>query len=168
MTRLKTGLIAGTIAIAGGLLLAAPMLAAAYGFGHGRCGGPGPGAFFMMRGPMLDHLADELDLTDEQYDQIDDIFDRAHDEVRAHRGEMREAREQGMALLMADTYDADAVQAFAQEQSVKVADMIVLGAKTIHEAKAVLTPEQRAKLQEIQAEHMRRHDRWHDGPDDGA
>lgn len=100
-------------------------------------------------GKMVDHLAIEIDATDEQKTQLKTIFvDAANDlmPLREKAGDRGEAAAELIGLLTQPTVDRAAVETFradkialADEASRRVADALV-------DAAEVLTPEQREKV----------------------
>jgi Spy/CpxP family protein refolding chaperone len=114
------------------------------------------------RGPWLyrGRLAAELQLSDDQKAQISSIFAAARDKMHAMR---RELREKHMALRDAaqnEPFDETVVRSKAQELADYQAEMMVARAKLMTEAFAVLTSDQKAKLQELRAERQKRFMEW--------
>lgn len=104
--------------------------------------GPGMAEHYMH------HRLSQLDLTAQQHDQIKQIFDQ---QKPAREEKMHAMHESMMALrkaTQAEPYDRNQVQEVANQQAKLQADLIVLRADTMHQVYAVLTPEQRKKLED--------------------
>jgi Spy/CpxP family protein refolding chaperone len=98
-----------------------------------------------------------LDLTEAQRDQI---FKIRHEQAPAFRDQMkkvRASRDELRKLALADKFDQAAVRRAADTQAKAMSDLAVLRAQTTNRVRAVLTPEQRTKL-----DQMREH--RHQGP----
>lgn len=105
-----------------------------------------PGGYHRHGGPMM-HLRG-LELTEAQRDQIFQIF---HEQAPAMREQMKQIREARINLAKAaggDRYDEAAVRAAAEAQGKAVTQLALLRAQSMQRVRAVLTPEQRAKLKE--------------------
>jgi Spy/CpxP family protein refolding chaperone len=109
--------------------------------GHREGGGP----MMQLRG---------LDLTEAQRDQVFQIF---HEQAPAFHEQMKQLRAAQSAMRAAsetDRFDASRAQAAADAQGKAVSQLAMLRAQTAQRVRAILTPEQRAKLDE---RHKRRH-----------
>jgi Spy/CpxP family protein refolding chaperone len=98
-----------------------------------------------------------LDLTEAQRDQI---FKIRHEQAPAFREQMKKVRashEELRKLALADKFDQAAVRRAADTQAKAISDLAVLRAQTTNRVRAVLTPEQRTKLD--QAREQRRQGR---------
>ena len=121
------------------------------GCGHG--GMPHPAALF--GGPMGHHasrlmrLADKLDLSAEQREKVWDVLDAKRTQFRDNLFTLMDGRKQLRTAAHADRFDENAVRALADEQSKAIANMMVLRAKTMHEIRGLLNPEQRKQLDDI-------------------
>jgi protein CpxP len=128
--------------------------ASAMAFGGGKGG--------EQRGGMDNRMLRQLDLTDEQKDELKAI---AETQREANRSAMEENREERMAemqaaktaelnlVLSADFSDEDAQQLAAQMVE-KQQTRYVQKLRLQHEMMSVLTDEQKAELQTLQAERM--------------
>jgi protein CpxP len=99
---------------------------------------------------MLRHL----DLSDAQRDQVFKIF---HDQSPAMHERMkaaRAAREDLQKLAAASAFDRQRARAIADTEAKAIADMEVMRAESLARVREVLTPEQRAKLDQMR-EHRR-------------
>jgi Spy/CpxP family protein refolding chaperone len=122
--------------------------------------GLGSGAFAQSDerpGPMprdaMHHTLRQLDLTEAQRDQVFRIF---HDQAPAMHERMkaaRAAREDLRKLAAAFPFDRERARAIADTEAKAIADMEVLRAESTARVRQILTPEQRAKLDQL---HERR------------
>lgn len=108
----------------------------------------------------LESRLDGLGLPQETLDSARALLDKAREDSRSIRGQIRDARDQMQELMRAEKPDVDAVLAQADtvgslETSAKKARL-----KTILELRAILTPEQWPQLQAPapgEREHHKRH-----------
>ncbi len=115
----------------------------------GRMGGPGgPGGIGI---PL-----NRLNLTDAQRDQVKSVVD-------SHGAELRPLAEKAMTTrraleqaVTADAIDEGAIRAKAADVATVESDMAVARARVHADILQVLTPDQRAKLKELQAEMEKR------------
>ena len=115
-------------------------------FGPGRPGGPGgPGI-----GP---RFAEELGLSDEQKAQLEALRTKQRETLRPLMESARQAHDAFQAALDADNADAAAIGQAAL--AMKAADNKLRAAHkaAFEEMKAILTPEQAAKLEQARAQH---------------
>jgi len=124
----------------------APAAFAQEGAMHGAMGmqGGGHGHGMMMRG---------LDLTESQRDQI---FKIHYDQMPAMREQMklvRHAREDLMKAANAERFDDARARQAADALGKAVSTMAVTRAQTMNRVRAVLTPEQRTRMDERMARH---------------
>lgn len=126
--------------------------------GPGGRGGPGgPGGPMGILGPGLR----ALDLTEAQQKQVQAILDGQREEQQAIGEKLRTARQALGEAIAAETFDEAAVRAKAAEVASIEADQAVLQAKTYAAVRALLTPEQVKKLNEMRG---RMQDRRGRGP----
>ncbi len=104
-------------------------------------------------GPMPSHgmhrMLRHLDLSDAQRDQVFKIF---HDQSPAMHERMkaaRAAREDLEKLASASAFDRERARAIADTEAKAIADMEVLRAESMARVREILTPEQRAKLDQM-------------------
>jgi Spy/CpxP family protein refolding chaperone len=119
-------------------------LAMRHGFGHD-----------MLVGHLA-HLKDELDLTDAQAAEIKKIFRETREQNRQYREQLHGTYKSVAQTLIANPKNVAAAQSLVDQQTDAeraLKTSIVNGAAR---ALAVLTPEQREKLQGKLAEHMER------------
>jgi len=123
--------------------------------------GLGSGAFAQSDerpGPMPSHamhrMLRHLDLSDAQRDQVFKIF---HDQSPAMHERMkaaRAARKDLETLASAAAFDRERARAIADTEAKAIADMEVMRAESMARVREILTPEQRAKLDQLR-EHRR-------------
>jgi Spy/CpxP family protein refolding chaperone len=165
--------IAGSIA-AVGAHAAPPGGGAGCGYGPGAMGaGPqgmgfgGPGMGYglhrMDSEARIERMADALDLTKEQRDKVRAIVDKSRPQTRELRDKLADNRKQLHTLVQQGSAKEADVRKLADTQGKLMADMIVQRTKVRNEIHAVLTPEQREKLQQ----RFEQRGRWW-GADAGA
>lgn len=151
----SVGALALTIALFTGIALAmdGPPDGGMHRFGrHEHGGGFGTIGTGGATGHIL-KMMDKLDLTQEQRDKVWTILDATRVTMRPHIEALYEGRKQ-MKQLRGDNYDESAARKLADQQGKHLADMIFLKTQAHSKIHAVLTPEQRAKMDQF------RH-RWH-------
>ncbi len=104
----------------------------------------------------IERMAEALDLTTEQRDKVRAIVDKLRPQVRELRDKLTDNRKQLRALAQQGNAKEADVRKLADAQGKLVADMIVQRTKVHNEIHAVLTPEQREKLQQ----RFERRGRW--------
>lgn len=110
-----------------------------------------PGA---MPSQGMHRMLRHLDLSDAQRDQVFKIF---HDQSPAMHERMkaaRAAREDLQKLAAASAFDRQRARAIADTEAKAIADMEVMRAESMSRVREILTPEQRAKLDQMR-EHRR-------------
>lgn len=110
---------------------------------HHRGGRKHGGAMRMLRG---------LDLSDAQRDQIFEIRHAQAPAMRAQMKAVRAARKELRELALAPTYDAAKAQASADALAKATSQMALMRIDAMRKVLAVLTPEQRQKLDERRAQ----------------
>ncbi|MGR8919379.1 MAG: Spy/CpxP family protein refolding chaperone [Gammaproteobacteria bacterium] len=131
------------------VLGAAMVVAAAHAMGPGHRGGPHHGGFGAgMAGDLfhLEHLAQRLELDDAQRAQIEQLAAASRERLKPHVRHMVEARHALRELTRADTFDEGAVRALAARSTGAMTELMVERSRQQHAVRAVLTPEQRARL----------------------
>jgi Spy/CpxP family protein refolding chaperone len=149
-----------TIAIAGLMLLAAlPALAHPPGGGpHGRGGrgGFGPGADCGFGdGLRLERMAERLDLSAAQRDELRELFGGGLGEGADARLDLFQARRRLADQIHAESVDETAVREAAATVAAIEADLAVARARRAQELRRILTPEQLAELDEMRELHQR-------------
>src|SRR5207244_12439961 len=111
-------------------------------------------------GPMPSHgmgmhrMLRHLDLSDAQRDQVFKIFHDQSPEMRERMKAVRAARGDLEKLALASAFDRERARAIADTEAKAIADMELLCAGSMARVRQVLTPEQRAKLDQM-PEHRR-------------
>ena len=111
---------------------------------HGEMGMHGGGPMRFLRG---------LNLSEAQRDQVFQIF---HDQAPAFHEQMkqvRQAREQLMSLARSDSYDEARARQAADGLGKAESAMALLRVQTMRRVRDILTPEQRAKAEEMMQRH---------------
>ena len=110
----------------------------------------------------VDRALDRLDATDEQEVAIQTIVAGSIEQLHAARGDWAVDREALRGLVLADTVDRDAVEAFRVAKLERADAMSRIFASGIADIMEVLTPEQRADLEEHFDHHRGHggHHRW--------
>lgn len=103
------------------------------------------------RGGRMDRMARHLDLSDEQRTQIEAIMANARNEGEQLRGELATLREEVRAMIRSDGYYEDQVRVQVESKAPVFVELTVLGVRTMNDVYQVLTPEQRAKADEMLA-----------------
>ena len=139
-----------SLALAASLVLAAaaPAVWAQPHGGHGDRGG--------MAGQRWMAALDDVDATDAQRQQIRDIFKAARAELQPLRAQGMALHQQQMKLWAAPNIDAAALEALRKQQSALREQAGSRMQRAMVDAGRVLSPEQRAKLQERAAKRAKR------------
>lgn len=139
---LKEALLASGLALcAGSSAVAQPMV-----------GGPGPmpphapGAALLHPGPP--GPLHDLDLSEVQRDQVFRIFHAQAPEVHERMKTARRAREALENLSAAPSFDQQRARAFADVEAKALADISLMRAEAMSRIREILTPDQRARLDE--------------------
>ena len=120
-----------------------------------RRGGPGaPGAFGRGGGPGLDLPLRELNLTDAQQQQVKAIRDRHRDESQQLGARLRTALEEQRKAVETEPVNDSLIRQATQQLSDVEADVAVAQAHVRSEVLAVLTADQKAQLQKMQADRQ--------------
>ena len=106
---------------------------------HGPMGMHRGGPMMMLRG---------LDLTEAQRDQVFQIFHEQAPAFHEQMKQVRQARQNLMKLAAAPSYDESQVRQAADVQAKALSALAVMHAQTVHRVRDILTPEQRARLDE--------------------
>ena len=142
--------------------IAAALCAGGLGLAMGAYAQPGPegmqghmgmhgGHHFGGGGEM--HGMRALNLTEAQRDQI---FKIHHDQEPAFRDQMKKVRashDELQKLARADKLDTAAVRRAADAQAKAISDLSVMRVQAQNQVRAVLTPEQRTKLDQMREQH---------------
>lgn len=149
------------IAIVGSILViaalaAVPFVYAEPGFrGHmrGHAGGAGLGFF---GGRHLDRLAEKLNLSEQQVDQIKAIYAALHDQNAQYRESMRGGMMDVTETLLKNPNDVAAAQAIIDQQAAAEKAMKTNLLQATAKALNVLTPDQRGELSKMVEERATR------------
>ena len=111
-----------------------------------------PGHGMHRGGPMM--MLRGLDLTQAQRDQVFQIFHDQEPAVHEQMKQVRQARQNLMQLARADRFDEGQARQAADAQAKAMSALAVLQAQSVNRVRAILTPEQRARLdQRAQRRH---------------
>ena len=97
----------------------------------------------------IEHVIRALDLDDAQRTEVRRILDEARPQARAIADTMRDSHEQVSALTKADVLDETALRNLADAQGDAIAAAMVARVQVMHQIRAVLTPEQLEKMDEM-------------------
>lgn len=97
----------------------------------------------------------ELDLTDAQKTQVDALL-KTHREKMLNKAERYAMHEELQSVLNSDTFDEAGVRVILEKQQAKKLEQEVARLKLQHQIRALLTPEQKAKLDERKAKMRER------------
>jgi Spy/CpxP family protein refolding chaperone len=162
---------AALVAAAAAAGAAASQAAGGHGPGYWRGRGFMHGEFDPARAEdrahrMIRHLAVEIDATREQEEKLRALARSAVKDLLPMREQARAARERARGLLVQQTVDRAAIEAFRTEQMALMDAASRRLAQALADAAEVLTPEQRQKLDERLTE-LREHRGfwrpWHRG-----
>lgn len=102
-------------------------------------------------------LAEKLDLTDAQKEQIKQITDASKTKVQPLMENMKTIRQQLKAATADGQFDEAQVQALAVQQANVSAQMIVERERTKAQIFQILTPEQQAQAKQLKEQKMERY-----------
>ena len=119
---------------------------------HGGRGGE-RGRDGMGHGLFMGGMAEKLNLTDAQKEQMKQISTRFHESMKSMHEQSREGHDSEMGFLNGGTFDEAAVRTAAQARANQHVEMEVARARMMSEMFAILTPEQKAQ---VIAEHKAR------------
>jgi len=125
-------------------LLAAPVLAQGPP-GHGHRSGHFRGA----DNPMHERMLEQLDLTDDQREQVEQLMTDHRSAMKDRRELMRTHRKEMRDLVHAEDFDEAAIRDAAMVIAEAEAEMAVERARLRQEIHKVLTPEQQEKAAEM-------------------
>ena len=111
--------------------------------------GDGAETFDMRKERHFDRMAEALDLTPEQREQIKAIQAAEREKVEPLRQQMQEGREQLRAVAEQQPFDEAAVRTLAAGQAEIRTEMIVSHARVRNQINALLTPEQREQAEKL-------------------
>lgn len=88
-------------------------------------------------------MADVLDLSDTQQQQIQAIVEQEQTDMEENREKMHQGREQMRSLLDSDSFDESAIRSLAISQESMKTEMFIAQAKVKHQIFQLLNSEQR-------------------------
>jgi Spy/CpxP family protein refolding chaperone len=100
-------------------------------------------------------MARHLDLNDEQRVQVRAILDSTRPEADRLAESMLENREAMKKLQHSGSFDEARVRETAERRGALVTEMTVLKARVHSQIHAILTPEQRERMEEMRGRHGR-------------
>ncbi len=130
----KLAAVAAALILTPAILLAQPPGRDGGGFGHR--GGP------MGDFSPIDRLAERLDLTEDQRQAIETLFDDYREDLELHGQAVRDAHGALADAAGAEILDEDAVRAVGQELGGALAEMAIVRTRLHQEIRQQLTPEQ--------------------------
>ena len=146
---------------AGIAVLVASLAILALGHGFQQPGGHGKGGHAQM----LEHISRALSLTDAQKQQVKGIMESVEATASGIHAKLGEVHKQLGAATANGQFDETLVRTLANQEAQLEADMKVEHFRAMSKVFSILTPEQRAKAEELH-KHVRSHKR-HAGPPPG-
>lgn len=127
------------------------------GEGHGgRMGRRGGGEGMGREGGVFGRFSEELNLTDAQKTQMQQIAERFRQQTQSLREQGRGEREEGFDAFKGGAFNESAVRAAAQARANRQVEMEVARARMIYEMYNVLTAEQKAQLEAARQQREQR------------
>ncbi len=111
---------------------------------------------------MTDRMTEKLDLSEEQRASIQAILEASRAQAEPLRTGLAGMRGQMREFVTAEVFDEQALRAQLQANAATMTELMVIGARTMHDVRAQLTPEQRAEAEAMMAKFGDRR-----GPRDG-
>ncbi|MDB2374645.1 Spy/CpxP family protein refolding chaperone [Psychrosphaera haliotis] len=123
-------------------------------------------AHMEKRGPMLlsERVAEKLDLTEAQQNQIKQIFEQAKSETKADKESLKSLKKQWRTLSKADALDEQSLLEVANQQAALKAKLQVKRLQTEKAVQLVLNEEQQEKIAKWKKKKQRKA-RHHGGKD---
>ena len=131
---------------------AAVMLAVAAAIAQGMHGHGGPGG----PGGDFHHMLRQLDLTSAQHTQVKAIFAKEKPAMEPLMQQMRQNHDAMKALEASGPFDEVKTRALATQNSQTMIELQVEHARIKSEIMQLLTPDQKTKLAQIEADHQAR------------
>ncbi|MEW6765495.1 MAG: Spy/CpxP family protein refolding chaperone [Pseudomonadota bacterium] len=116
-------------------------------------------------GPGMHHMLRDLDLSETQREQIEQIMQAQSPKMREQAKVLRETRKAMRELARADALDEGQLQVLSAKLAESMSAMQADRIRTQHAVFALLTPEQRAEARETMTQRVkghRHHGRHHD------
>ena len=101
----------------------------------------------------LEKMAVILDLTDQQKDQLENLFEKKWQDRQSMRAEVQTSREGLREYKQGKEFNESEFRAIAQKHADLKTEMMVQRAKTKQQIFAVLTPEQQQKAEQLRDMH---------------
>ncbi len=106
----------------------------------------------------MTQMMQQLDLTEEQHEAIHSIKSELKQKKHEQKKAMKSIKHEMHQLVSAEEFDENSVRALAKKKASMVEEMTMNMAKSMHQILQQLTPEQRAKLEELKkAKHKEKH-----------
>lgn len=135
-------IVAGIATVAGIAILVPTLLFAAKSSAHG----------FHAPGAMVRRIVERLDLTPQQVQDVRAIFKTHQQELQGELTGLEQARTHLFDAIHAETYDEAAIRSASATVGQAETQLAVSRGKIVSEVRAVLTPEQQAKANELLAD----------------
>jgi len=113
--------------------------------------GPGRGLSIDRIERMTDRMSEKLNLSDEQRASIKTILTASRAQAEPLQAELAGVRGQMRSFVTAEVFDEQALRAQLQANAATMTELMVIGARTMHDVRAQLTPEQRAEAEAMMA-----------------
>jgi Spy/CpxP family protein refolding chaperone len=110
----------------------------------------------MFGGHMLGFFSEYLDLTDAQRAQVKEIMAKEKPTLQPLFQQMAQGHRDLRQLEMSGTFDEAKVRALASQQAQTMTEVIVQKARIQSELVQILTPEQKAKMNQFMERHEQR------------
>ncbi len=122
---------------------------------------------FGMEGHMMGFFAKQLDLTDAQRTQMKDVMQKEHATMRPLMQQVHQLDQQ-LRQYVEGAYDETKVQALVSQQAQTLVQAKVQETRVHNELYQLLTPDQQAKLKELEANHEVRMQKHMQGAPEGG
>lgn len=136
------------------ILVLIPLAAGAQHFGRG------PERLF-GHGFLMGRMAERLELTDGQRDEVHGILEANRDQFEPLLIEQARLHKELADAIHAEVFDEGVVREVAGKLGEAGVEMAVLRGRVAQEVMIVLTPEQRAEARELREEFGEGRERWH-------
>lgn len=104
----------------------------------------------------MEHMSDMLDMTDEQEAKLKEILKSAKEDKKANKTSRREMRKQMMLLNPDDPDFMTKVEKHADTAATHMKEKILRSAKVRQDINAILTDEQKQKMQRLMEKRMKK------------
>ncbi|MFY9645986.1 MAG: Spy/CpxP family protein refolding chaperone [Terriglobales bacterium] len=127
--------------------------------------GPGPHGFGGPEGD-FHHMLKQLNLTSDQHSQIKAIWEKEKPAMQPLMEQMRQNHDAMKALEASGPFDENKTRALATQNSQNMVELEVAHARVKSEIMQILTPEQKTKLAQLEANHHERMGKHGPPPED--